>query len=159
MRLLRGIRNMVQSGCFQMMNELTIHLVSPNLIQLMDIWPGDFRVILRARILKKAPHNLETYPIQKGHYIDDTDWSNVEAVDSAVESHKSRLCSELSAHREYYAVHDLLCMPCGQMCEVLRALLGKPSHSESSKRFLFLYVYQDDDLSCPKAKGFAATSA
>lgn len=162
MQLLRGIRNLVQIGHFQLMNELEI--------QLTYAWrPHPYteepRPFLRARILSKGPHVLGSDWFLPEDYVydnidrlsvGDTDWGDVEAVDSAVELYKFRLCEKLADMDHDVAAEELEYLPCGRMCEVLRALLHDPRLSESSKRSLFLYVSLFYDLFNLYAKGFAA---
>lgn len=152
MRLLHGIRNLVRNGYFDMMNGLTIQLRPIDFTMAEMYW---CRPTLRARILKKEPDVLDDDPSLEGREfcgdlfyevdrlkVSDIDWGDVEAVDNAVSSHKSRLSSEFAARQDWDAADDLEHLPgCGQMCEVLRTLLNPPRLNENSERLLFLYVH------------------
>lgn len=148
LQFLRGIRNLVRNGYFQLMKELTIRVTKAR-ASFVDMC--DLRPTLRARVLKKEPHVLNCYPILKGPFLHDNlffwverlnvgdiDWGDAEAVDKAVESHKSKLCAEFVAEGDYAAAEELEHMPCGQMCEVLRALFEGSRLNENSQSFLFL---------------------
>lgn len=168
-RFIRGIRNMVRKGYFELINELTIHLVSDLITDFFNN-PG-FRLILRTRLLKKKPYILSK-PLVKDYHIDETsfyevdrldvgntDWNYIETVACAVESHKRRLSRELYTELEYEAGFCMEAMLCGQMCEVLHALLGQPILTKYSKTFVFLYVHLLGGSYDHNAKKLAATRA
>lgn len=147
-RLLRGIRSLVQNGYFQFMNDLAVHLISDPGAH--DSGFHGMRRVLMARLLKKDTHIL-TSPIMRDYLpvqsyflqVDrpgagGIDWRNEDAVHHVVASYKERLSDELSAKGRLELSIEVENTPCCQMCQILSILLGNSSIIGHSERFLLL---------------------